>query len=189
MRLDQSFVDHWSDRYVNEELGSLERELLTTTHLAIAERGYLTADDLQKIGSWKAARVSGYLARNDEHAIADVTRVALAPPTPDWMRHRILRILDGVGHPMASAILTVWKPQDNTILDYRVVEALHELKDRGAIDIEPPWGRRGALPGYWTYLQVYRAIASSVNVRFRDLDRALWKWHKEQTPERWAGLT
>ena len=28
MRLDQSFVDHWSDRYVNEELGSPECELI-----------------------------------------------------------------------------------------------------------------------------------------------------------------
>jgi hypothetical protein len=130
MRLDQSFVDHWSDRYVNEELSSLECELLTTTHLAIAERGYLTADDLQKIGTWKAARATGYLARNEKDAIADVTRVALTPPTPDWMRHRILGILDGVGHPMASAILTVWKPQDNTILDYRVSAVT--LLSRGA---------------------------------------------------------
>jgi hypothetical protein len=99
------------------------------------------------------------------------------------MRHRILGILNGVGHPMATAILTVWKPQTNTILDYRVVEALHRLKERGAVDVEPPQGRRGAIPGYWTYLQVYRVIASSVDVSFRDLDRALWKWHKEQMPE------
>jgi hypothetical protein len=62
MRLDKTFVSYWSDRYVNEEMGSLERELFTTTHLVIAERGYLTADDLRKIGTWKAARVTGFLA-------------------------------------------------------------------------------------------------------------------------------
>jgi hypothetical protein len=183
MRLDKAFVSYWRDRYVDDELSPLEGELLATTHVAIAERGYLTADDLEKIGTWKAQRVLGYLGKNDEDTIVDVSRVALAPNTPEWMRHHILRILDGVGHPMASAILTVWEPEDHTVMDYRAVEALQELKNRGALDLEPPPGRRGALPGYWTYLRAYRPIARSVGVSFRDLDRALWKWHKEGMPE------
>jgi len=187
VRLDRSFVRYWSDRYVDGELTPLERELLATTHLAIAECGYLTADDLEKIGTWKAQRVLGYLSKNAENTIVDVTRLALAPKTPEWMRHHILRILEGVGHPMASAILTVWDPTNHTILDYRAVDALQELKKRGAFDLEPPSGRRGALPGYWTYLQAYQPIAKSVGVSFRDLDRALWKWHKEEMPEKWPG--
>lgn len=91
------------------------------------------------------------------------------------MRHHILCILDGVRHPMASAILTVCEPEYHTVLDYRVVEALQELKKRRVIDLEPPPGQRGALPGYWTYLQAYRPIARSIEVGLRDLDRALWK--------------
>jgi hypothetical protein len=101
------------------------------------------------------------------------------------MRHHILCILDGVGHPMASAILTVWEPEEHTVLDYRAVEALQELKQRGALDSELPPGQRRAYPGYWTYLQAYRSIARSVGVSFRDLDRALWKWSKGKMPETW----
>ena len=127
------------------------------------------------------------MAKHTEDTTAGVTGLALAPTTPDWMRHHVLRILDGVGPPMASAILTVWEPEHQTVLDYRAVEALQELKKRGALDLEVSPGKRGALPGYWTYLQAYRPIAKSVGVGFRDLDRALWKWHQENMPEKWPG--
>ena len=183
MRLDKTFVSRWSDRYVRRELGPLERELLTATHGAITARGYLTADDLRRIGEWKTQRVRGYLGRNADEAIIDVSRLAFAPTTPEWMRHHVLCILDGVRHPMASAILTVWKPETHTVLDYRAVAALQELKKREALDVEPPEGKRGDLPGYWTYLQAYASIAKSIGVTFRELDRALWKWHKDGMPE------
>jgi hypothetical protein len=186
MRLDKSFVRHWSDRYLAEELSPLERELLSTTHAAIFERGYLTAGDLEKIGTWKTQRALGYLSQNSEDAIEEVTRLAFGSKTPEWMRHHILRILHGVGHPMASAILTIWEPENHTVLDYRAVEALQELKKLGALDLEPPPGQRGALPGYWTYLQAYRPIARNVGICFRDLDRALWKWHKEKMPDNYS---
>lgn len=88
---------------------------------------------------------------------------------------------------MASAILTVWRPTEHTVLDYRVVEALQELAQRRVLDSDPPEGQRGALPGYWTYLQVYRPIAEHLGVPFRDLDRALWKWSKAGMPERCPG--
>jgi len=181
MRLDEVFVFYWSDRH---KPGPLEDELFTTVRVAIAERGYLTADQLKKIARWKSQRALGYL-ENDESTIGDVTRLALDSKTPEWIRHHILCILDGVRHAMASAVLTVWDPENHTVLDYRAVEALQELKKRGILDLDPPPGQRGALPGYWTYLQTYRPIANSIGVSLRDLDRALWKWHKEKMPENW----
>jgi hypothetical protein len=186
MRLDRAFVRYWGDRYVEEELGDLEHELLTKTRADIAQRGYLTPDELTKIATWKSPRVLGVLER-DGKTIADATGLAFAQATPEWMRHHILRILKGVDHAMASAILTVWDPKTHTVVDYRAVEALQELSKRRALELEPPPGRRGALPGYWTYLKAYRPIAASIGVDHRDLDRALWKWHKAGMPERWPG--
>jgi len=84
---------------------------------------------------------------------------------------------------MASAILTVWRPAENTVLDYRAVEALQELARRGVLGSDAPKGRQGALPGYWAYLQIYRPIAERLGVSCRDLDRALWKWNKAEMPE------
>jgi hypothetical protein len=184
---DKNFVRYWNDRYLADELSEHEQELFEQVGPAAALRGYLTSTDLAAIGRWKTRRATSYLARNEEDALVeDVTRLAFASETPDRLRHRILCLLHGVGHPMASAILTVWQPKEHTVLDYRAVEALQELTKRGVLDSDPPEGRRGALPGYWTYLQGYRPIAENLDVSYRDLDRALWKWSKAGMPERWA---
>ena len=91
------------------------------------------------------------------------------------MRHHILCILDGIRHPVASAILTVWSPETHTVVDDRVVKALRKLWRLGALDFEPP----SRSDQYWTYLQAFRQIATNIGVQHRDLDRALWKWQKD----------
>ncbi len=181
LSFDPDFVRHWSDRYV-AEMPRLEQTLLDDIGPASAVRGHMTPDDLEQVGRWKAARATGYLARNEPALVEDVTRVAFATDTPDRLRHRILCLLAGVGHPMASAILTVWRPAENTVLDYRAVEALQELAKRGVLDSDAPKGRRSALPDYWTYLQLYLPIAERLGVSCRDLDRALWKWNNAGMP-------
>ncbi|MGD0247336.1 MAG: hypothetical protein ABSB59_44420, partial [Streptosporangiaceae bacterium] len=185
---DMSFVRYWSDRYRAEGLSSLEDDIFGQVGPAAARRGYLTSDDLARIGRWKTQRAKSYLARNEPSLVEDVTRIAFAPQTPDRLRHRILALLAGVGHPMASAILTVWRPDEHTVLDYRVVAALQELGNRGVLNSDAPGGSGQALPGYWAYLQAYRPIANNIGANYRDLDRALWKWHKADMPDRWLGM-
>jgi thermostable 8-oxoguanine DNA glycosylase len=164
----------------------LERDLLSTTHEAITERGYLTSDELSKIVTWKSQRTLGVLKRDPDIAtrddtIRDATRVALARETPEWMKHRILCFLYGVGHPVASAILTIWDPDNHTVIDVRTVGALRKLWELGLLDAEPP----SRTDRYLKYLRVFRDIAKELVVSHRDLDRALWKWHREGMPETW----
>jgi hypothetical protein len=184
LQLDKRFVRHWSDRYMNEELGDRELRLFSEIGPVVARRGYLTPVDLAEIGKWKTRRAKSYLARNDPAQVEGITQVAFAPDTPEWLRHRILCLLAGVGQPMASAVLTVWRPDGNTVLDYRAVEALRELAQRGAHEATSLGGRGGALPDYWSYLQVCRSITRRLDVNYRDLDRGLWKWNKAGMPER-----
>lgn len=98
----------------------------------------------------------------------------------DWMRHHVLCILAGVGQPVASAILTIWKPETQTVLDVRAVAALQALGE-----LQPT--KTGGLPDYWNYLERFREVASDLHVTHRDLDRALWKWHKAGMPETCPG--
>jgi hypothetical protein len=96
------------------------------------------------------------------------------------MRHHVLCILKGVRHPVASAILTVQYPETHTVIDDRVVGAVQKLWRLGLLAAEPPSDTNH----YWAYLNdVFRPIAASLGVCHRDLDRALWKWHKEEMPE------
>jgi hypothetical protein len=177
---DKNFVADWASRY---KVDDLERELLGPVSRAVNARGYLIGDELTKIGRWKATRSTGYLAKNDEGFVSDVTAVAFAETTPDSIRHRILAILDGVGSPMASAILTVWQTDRFTVLDFRVVEALQRLTQLGLLGFLAPEGRRGALPGYGAYMAVYRLLADRLGVPYRELDQALWAWHKKKMPD------
>jgi hypothetical protein len=115
-----------------------------------------------------------------------VTRVAFDERTPDWMRHRILCILKGVGHPVASAILTVRYPETHTVIDKRVVGAFRKLRKLGLLGVKPPSDTNH----YWDYLdRVFRPAARRLGVCHRDLDRALWKWHKEGMPTTWPTPT
>lgn len=180
---DEQFVADWATRY---PIDDLERELFGTVNGAANARGYLTGDELSKIGRWKAVRSTGYLARNDDGFVREVTTVAFARATPDSIRHRVLRILDGVGNPMASAILTVWRPDQFTVLDFRAVGALRRLTALGLLGSPAPEGRSGTLPGYGAYLAAYQPIADRLGVSYRDLDRALWKWHKAKMPSTWS---
>jgi hypothetical protein len=80
---------------------------------------------------------------------------------------------------MASALLTVSMPTRFSILDYRVLEALQRLHDDGQLwDMPRLSGKRGSLPTYWPYSKYLDPIRERLDVSFRDLDRALWKWHK-----------
>jgi hypothetical protein len=178
MHLDKNFVRHWSKRYVTEELGrsALEHELLSATHAAIARRGYLTSHELRQIVVWKSRRALGHLKWGDNPTVSDVTHVAFAEETPDWMRHHILDILPGVDHSVAGAILTVWDPRNHTMFDYKATEALEELRRRGEVDVEVSPGR------YWAHVQTCREIANALGVGLRNLDRALWKWRSAGMP-------
>jgi hypothetical protein len=81
---------------------------------------------------------------------------------------------------VASAILTIRYPDTHTVVDDRAIGAVRKLWQLGLLGTEPPLDASH----YWSYLDgVFRPLAASLRVQHRDLDRALWKWHKEGMPE------
>lgn len=161
--LDLDFVEQWADRYVTEELGDLERSLLTEDGPRIRERGHATLDELTKIVRWKSNRTTGYIQRNDPDDVPAITEATFR--APEHLRHRILRALHGVGTPVASAVLTVWDPAWHTVTDRNAYSSLREL---GAPVDE--------FDGYPDYNAWCRQRAEALGVELRTLDRALWKW-------------
>lgn len=153
-----------ADQYVNEELptsGGREHVLLAEVGPGVKRRGFLDPAD-----------------------ILDVTQLALSARTPDCLCHQVLMYLTGVGHPVASAILTVWGRDLHAVLDLRVVEVLQELAPRRQVRL-PVWaGGRNNLPGYLAFRQQVVAIRDAVDptIWLRDFDRAVWKWHKDGMP-------
>jgi hypothetical protein len=107
---------------------------------------------------------------------ACVAAFLIALAAPERLTFRILDILDGVGIPMASALLTVVARLRFTVTDYRAIETLWE---HGEIDCK-------RIP-HREYLAVCRQIARRIDCDLRSLDRALWQWSKERSAQSSSG--
>ena len=122
-------------------------------------------------GQRRLARVT-CLDRRQPRAEADVRAIsAVALSTPnEWLRIAVLTLLEGVGWPIASAILH-WAHRDPyPILDVRALWSAG--LDRIPSSFEFELWRRYTL---WS-----RATASRHGVSMRTLDKALWQYSKDR---------
>ena len=89
-------------------------------------------------------------------------------------RSRVLHLisLEGVGVPVASALLHFAFPEIYPILDFR---ALHSLGDTRR--------RTQYSPAFWRdYVKRCQRLADRAGVTIRDLDKALWQDSRESGP-------
>ena len=187
MRADRAFVERWRARYFSESKESQineEEDLLRRVGPAIRERGYYTVGELQRVNRWKlpTERNRSRLAKNSHHRVRAVTEKALAAPEP--LQLYTLQLLHGVSAAVASALLIFPFPDRHTVIDFRVARALEALDHARQLPDELLWRQRPPsdnswLPPYAPYLDACRRLAAHLNVSLRDLDRALWQWHKE----------
>lgn len=133
-----------------------------------AERGHYTREEFLAIVDWKSARARPLAERNTEEAIVEATRRAFAADD-EVTRLVSLLALDGVGVPVASALLHFAFPDRYPILDFRALATLGVLTRRTTYS-----------PAFWVdYLDECRALAADAHVTIRELDKALWQASKE----------
>jgi hypothetical protein len=187
MRANRDFIGHWRARYFSESKPSQiedEEDLLRRVGPAILQRGYYTVGELKRVNHWKlpTERNRSWLARNSHHRVKAVTQRALA--APEHLQLYTLQLLHGVSAAVSSALLVFPLPGVHTVIDFRVARALEALDQAGRLPDELLWRQRPPtdnawLPPYPAYLDACRRLAAHLNVSLRDLDRALWQWHKE----------
>jgi len=160
--IDASWIDHWADRYsVNADNDVLDR-----VGPKVRELGHYDRDSFLAVGRWKSRRAISRMASNTDEMIHDLTATALAAPLP--IQHLILTLLHGVAVPMASSLLTVWHPEEHTVIDIRAVKSLVE---HGEIPNPAP----NTYPPYMEYLAVCKTIAQRCDRSLRTVDRALYQ--------------
>lgn len=161
MTIDAAWIDYWAERYPMES----DEAVLNAVGPAVSKRGSYDRADLLAVGRWKSRRALSRMASNTDDMIRDITATALAAPIS--IRHRIMTLLNGVGVPMASALLTAWNPRQHTVIDVRAVNSLFvsgEIRDP-APKMYPP---------YMDYLMTCTAISERCGRSLRTLDRALY---------------
>lgn len=145
-------------------------------------------ETLIKIGKWKTrGRITKVLRKNKDRDVRATSNAAFEmidklTPTQGSMNasieaikcllngtddERELKRIKGIGIPMASALLAMYKPNDFPVID-RLAFALlfpEESADRVEISTYRQWKR---------YLRSVQKLANDNGLRCRDIDVALW---------------
>lgn len=145
-----------------------EERQLELLPVAFAE-GSWTWGDLEWIVGWKSKRTLPDFKDNDQDLAEDTVRRALERRSVRQKVDTLQDNLDGVGVPVASALLLFMDPTAYTVIDEKAGGA---LRDGGHVDAK--LSETPTVDEYLTYLGVCHALANEVDVELRTLDRALW---------------
>ena len=134
----------------------------------------LSKADLEEVCRWKSPRAISLIRKNEPSRIRRITKQAFAIRNE---KERIARLtsLQGVGIPMASAILMLTGQKRYGVLDIRVWQLLYAV---GSVTRNPR-GRSFTANHWYQYLCILRQYAKNKNVSVRDVERSLFKSHKE----------
>jgi len=138
------------------------------------KRGYLTKAELITVCRWKSARAIKQIRRNREETIKKITRRAFATRS-ERKKLELLRSLNGVGVPMVSAILMLTNPSRYGVIDIRVWQLLFKM---GTVSKKPK-GVGFDFRQWYRYLKILRYFAKMYNVGARDVERTLFRVHRQ----------
>lgn len=170
--LNSDLVLEYLNFYNQGEESSSERFLFKCVSPAVEKRGEYLQEEFLQVCDWKTTRTRSLVRSNNPSHIAEITRMAFQ--CSDNLRVPVLSILRGVSTPTASALLTVWKPDEYTIIDFRVLSALSNLS-HGAI---AKTDLTRAQKSYIDYLILMKTLSESIGCDLRSLDKALWMFDK-----------
>jgi hypothetical protein len=146
--------------------GSYKKDLLKCVSKDISQ-GFISESTFKDIINWKSPRVKGKMKKDFEYYDQAIKQVLLSP---DHEKLQILIGLDGIGVPVASTILNFIYPDKFPIMDVRVTEALCEFKYLNV--------KARSLKNYSRYRKVILEIVRDSGCSMREVDRALFAYHK-----------
>jgi hypothetical protein len=139
----------------------------------VRRRGHLTKREFLAVCRWKSPRAVRHYMKNSPARIRRQSAAALAARS-ERARFEALTALDGVGAPMASAILTLTNPRRYGVIDIRVWQLLFDL---GSVRTKP--GGAGFTFGDWLdYLTELRHHAKELGVSVRAVEYSLFLYHR-----------
>lgn len=179
LRFCESKIDYWANGYTKHQKSHgahyREREEQVIGFCGdIQGRGYLTKYELYKVVDWMLSvygeSTADPILENPDDFIRVVTTQAFTS-TDDWEKLKYLMELQGVGQTTASAILHLYDEEKYPIFSKRA---------RWSVGLER---ERDLSYHLWLeYIAFCRDIANRNGVEMRTLDRALWFYSYDSTP-------
>jgi len=168
--IDQEFVLLWSPRYDGVGAGNdnLEYDNLLKEVSRDIVHGHISEQTFKRVLNWKSPRLKGIVRLDQFECYNEGIKQALIAPGPEKLR--ILDDLYGIGVPVASTILHFIYPDTFPIMDIRVTEA---LCDFGHLTV-----KSRSQTNYKKFHEIILKIVKETNCSIRELDRALFAYHK-----------
>lgn len=153
---------------------------------ALQSRGYISRPQLRRIGRWKAqsGRIDRWLKSNSQQEV-EIHTAAAFNASKEKTAIEELTELDGVGVPVASAILTMFDPTKYAIIDYRALRALAFIQPQLADPQNYPQyvefmdhfrSYNSQADAYEFFITEVQQISSNQNLDPREVDMALWSF-------------
>ena len=167
----QKEILHWEALYIKAQKEERQRqeEDVRKIKCSVADKGYLTKCELMEMGGWKRHTLPSQMVNNPVGHVEKITAAAFRPGD-DWEKLEKLIDIDGVGQPVASAILHLYDPERYPIFDPHALYSIRIKKK----DVE------GDKKFWKEYVKFCREKADCHDVCMRTLDRALYKFSKER---------
>lgn len=173
-----------------ESLWDLESRLLDEVGSLLSERRPIRVEELCDAARWRGLQSLYWIEQNEPKFIEAVSRLAFDKDAPNFLRHHVLMILKGVGLSLASAVVTMYDQYTFTVIDSRTkgaLKALGKWPDKDP-EKEMPWDHPSG-HGYMEYVEMMRYFAGDMLCELRNLDRALWQWHRDSEESKQGFLT
>lgn len=172
--MDEAFIDKWSnidvDEYEYNSIIKLVKNDIETQHT-------ISESTFDRIINWKSPRSKGNIHKQKYEEISKTFTEILSIEN----KLEKLKGIYGIGISIASCILHFIYPDDYPIVDVRTVEALQSL---GYIDKDVKVSAiRDTIKGYHTYRSKILEISKKVKRKLREIDKALFKFHKIKSLE------
>lgn len=149
---------------------SLEDYLFNEVSANFRKKGFLTTKEFFAIVIWKSNRAKTRVLKGIKKNGKTIRQLTseVNKENDDKKKVGILEAIQGIGIPIASAILAVCYPKIFTIADYRTKESL--TKKNKDFKGKPTT----SILSYLKYSKACHKIAEEEGLSLRDTDRALW---------------
>lgn len=160
-----------------------------TASSVLRSRGYIRFEELLEISRWKveSKRNDHRIRENSPEDIEKKSEDALSTSDAEEAVEYLTE-LNGVGVPVASSILTIAKPSEYAVIDYRALRALGvarpQLTDPENYSIYSTFlshvqDYNQDERSYSFYMEHVREIADNQGLTPREVDMALWTYDKQ----------
>ena len=160
---------YWERLYIDAQKPERQRQEQDVMKIkcSVEDKGYLTKNELMKMGDWKRASLPHQMDDNPVGHVEKITAEVFSLDD-DWEKLEKLIDIKGVGQPVASTILHLYDPERYPIFDVHALCSIRINKKEVEYD-ETFWKK---------YVKLCQTKAYCHGVCMRTLDRALYKFSK-----------